>query len=60
MAVPNPNVNLVDALVDGLNAIHIGAVIPQVHPLVNLLNAVSTYISNSSPCILYRLIFHIL
>ena len=53
MAAPNPNVD-VNALVDGLNAIHggIGAIIPLVHPLVNLLNAVSKYISNSSPCIL--------
>ena len=48
MAAPNPNVD-VNALVDGLNAIHggIGAIIPLAHPLVNLLNAVSKYISNA-------------
>ena len=40
MAAPNLNVD-VNALVDGLNTIHagIGAIIPLVHPLVNL-NAV--------------------
>jgi hypothetical protein len=49
MAAPNVN-DRVNVIIDGLNVIQggIGMVIPQLNPLINLLDDVVSYISTSS------------